>query len=273
MIEIEQGDCLELMKDIHDESIDLILTDPPYKTTSRGNAGNSGGMLQKKINMKGKVFNHNDIKPSQYIPEFYRILKDGSHCYIMTNHVNLQEILNVATKCGFKFIKSLIWDKGNKIMGQFYMSQFEYILFFRKGKGVKINNCGTSDILSVPNKKTKDKNGNNIHDTEKPVNLMKTLIGNSSKQNEVVLDPFMGVGSTIIAGIELDRNVIGFELDEKYFNIAKERIKMTLQEQIEKLEKELAQTSYLDVLHQEMLERELERLKKIASETELTKNE
>lgn len=102
---------------------------------------------------------------------------------------------------------------------------------------------------------------------------MKILIDNSSKENEVVLDPFMGVGSTIIASIELNRRVIGFELDEKYFNIAKERIKMTLQEQIEKLEKELAQTSYLDVLHQEMLERELERLKKIASETELTKNE
>lgn len=223
-VKIKQGDCLELMKEIDNESIDLIVTDPPYKTTSRGNAGNSGGMMQKKINMQGKVFTHNDIKPQEYIPEFYRILKDGSHCYIMTNHVNLQEMLNTATNCGFKFIKSLIWDKGNKIMGQYYMSQFEYILFFRKGKGVKINNCGTSDIIRILNKKQKGKDGKNLHDTEKPVELMKILIENSSKENDIVLDPFVGIGSTGVACQNTNRNFIGFELDEKYFGIAKERL-------------------------------------------------
>lgn len=224
MIDIKQGDCLELMKEMPDKSIDLVVTDPPYKTTSRGNAGNSGGMLQKDINKKGLVFKYNDILPREYIPELYRVLKDGSHCYIMTNHVNLQEILNVATDSGFKFIKSLIWNKKNKIMGQYYMSQFEYILFFRKGKGKKINHCGTSDILDIPNKKTKDSNGKNLHDTEKPIELMKILISNSSNENEIVLDPFMGIGSTGIASKQLNRNFIGYELDETYFNIAKKRL-------------------------------------------------
>lgn len=224
MITIEQGDCLELMKELEDESIDLIITDPPYKTTSRGCAGNSGGMFQKDINKKGKVFKHNDVKPIQYIPKLYRLLKDGSHCYIMTNHVNLIEMLNVSTQCGFKFIKSLVWDKGNKIMGQYYMSQFEYILFFRKGKGVKINNCGTSDILSIPNKKTKDENGKNIHDTEKPRELMKILIENSSFEGQTVFDPFLGVGNIALECKEMNRNFIGYELDENYFNIAKERL-------------------------------------------------
>lgn len=232
MIKIKQGDSRLLLKDLDDESVDLIVTDPPYKTTARGNAGNSGGMMQKKINMQGKVFEHNDIKPQEYIPEFYRILKDGSHCYIMTNHVNLQEILNVASQNGLKFIKSLVWNKGNKIMGQYYMSQFEYILFFRKGKGIKINNCGTSDILSVPNKKTQDVNGNNIHDTEKPVKLMEILIENSSKENDIVLDPFMGVGSTGIACMNLNRNFIGFELDEKYYEIAKQRLGMNYEDDL-----------------------------------------
>lgn len=212
------------MKGIADNSVDCIVTDPPYKVTSRGNSGNSGGMFQKKINMQGNVFKHNDIKPLEYIPEFYRLLKDGSHCYIMTNHVNLQEILNTATQCGFHFIKSLIWNKGNKIMGRFYMSQFEYILFFRKGKGVKINNCGTADILDVPNKKTKDNNGQNIHDTEKPIELMQILVGNSTQLNDTVLDAFMGVGAAALACQHLNRNFIGIELDETYFNIAKQRI-------------------------------------------------
>lgn len=226
-IELWHGDCLELMRNIPNDSIDLIATDPPYKTTSRGNAGNSGGMLQKDINMKGKVFTYNDIKPSDYAKEFYRVLKDGSHCYVMTNHINLVNMLNNFIGAGFHFIKCLIWNKCNKIMGQYYMSQFEYIMFFRKGKGVKINNCGTSDILKIPNIKTKGVDGRNLHDTEKPVELMEIFIENSSNQNGIVLDPFMGIGTTGIAAQKLGRQFIGIELDPKYFEIAKRRIKNT----------------------------------------------
>ena len=224
MIKLINEDAIEFMKTLKDESVDLIVTDPPYKVTARGNAGNSGGMMRSKLSMKGKIFKYNDIKPIEYLPEFYRLLKDGSHCYIMTNHINLQEMLNTATECGFHFIKSLIWNKGNKIMGQFYMSQFEYILFFRKGKGKKINKCGTADILNVPNKKTKGEDGKNIHDTEKPVELMKILIENSSQEGELVLDPFLGVGATAMACKELNRDYIGVELDEKYYNIACKRV-------------------------------------------------
>ena len=221
---IINDNMLEVLKDMPDNSIDLIITDPPYKVTSRGSAGNSGGMLQKKINRQGQVFKHNNINANEYMGELYRVLKDGSHFYIMTNHVNLFEMLTSIKAVGFHFIKSLIWDKGNKIMGQAYMSQFEYILFCRKGSFKKINNCGTSDILSVANKKTKGINNKNLHDTEKPIELMKILIENSSKAGDIVLDPFMGIGSTIIGAIELSRIGYGIELDEHYFNIAKDRI-------------------------------------------------
>ena len=227
---LKLGNCMELIKDIPDNSIDLIVTDPPYPVTSRGSAGNSGGMLQKDINKKGKVFKFNDIDCSLYAPEFYRLLKNGSHCYVMTNHINLIKMLNTFTDCGFHFIKSLVWDKGNKIMGQYYMSQFEYILFFRKGKGVKINNCGTSDILSVPNKKTKDEDGKNLHDTEKPVELMRILIENSTQPNDIVIDPFVGVGSTALACIKSNRRFMCCELDNKYCNIAKNRIEELINE-------------------------------------------
>ena len=224
MYNLYNKDCLNIIKNIEDDSIDLIVTDPPYKTTKRGNSGNSGGMLKTKMFMEGKVFKENNIKPEEYMPEFFRILKDCSHCYVMTNHVNLQHMINTATEVGFKFVKCLIWNKGNKIMGQSYMNQFEYILFLRKGKHKKINNCGTSDILSIPNKKDKDENGKNLHDTQKPVELMKILIENSSQEGEIVLDPFMGIGSTGVACINTNRNFIGIELDENYYNIAKDRI-------------------------------------------------
>src|SRR5699024_10934312 len=171
------------------------------------------------------VFKHNDIKFEEYLPEFYRILKPTGHCYVMVNHKNLYNALTIAKDSGFTFITSLICNKGNKIMGQFYTSQFEYILFFRKGKAKRINNCGTSDLLSIPNKKTKDEEGKNIHDTEKPVELMKVLIENSSFENDLVLDPFMGSGTTAIACINTNRNYIGFELDETYYEKSLERIK------------------------------------------------
>lgn len=223
-IKLYNDNCLNVFKNIPNDSINLIVTDPPYRVMSRGSNGTSGGMFLKKINMEGKVFENNDISVKEYAPQFYRMLKNGSHLYVMTNHINLIEMLNTFTNAGFHFIKSLIWDKGNKIMGQFYMSQFEYILFFRKGTGIKINDCGTGDILSIPNKKLKGISGENLHDTEKPVELFKVLIENSSKEGDVVMDPFMGIGGCGVACKNLNRKFIGIEIDDKYYNIAKKRI-------------------------------------------------
>ena len=245
MIELYNTDSIAYMKTLPSESIDLIATDPPYPVTARGSSGNAGGMLQSELNKKGLVFENNNVNISDYAPQFYRILKDGSHCYVMTNHINLIEMLNTFTDCGFHFIKSLIWDKGNKIMGQYYMSQFEYILFFRKGFGKQINNCGTSDILSIPNTKNKDiVDGSNLHDTEKPVELMKILVSNSTQDGELVLDPFMGVGSTGIACKELNRDFIGCEIDKHYFDIAQSRIDSIKEFNISKL-KEVGKMSLL----------------------------
>lgn len=223
-------DYRELTKKIEDESIDLIVTDPPYKTTKRGISKNTttGGLVRSELGKQGKIFEHNDVPIKEFIPELYRVLKEGSHCYIMTNHVNLQEMLNTATECGFHFIKCLIWDKGNKIMGQCYMSQFEYILFLRKGKHKRINNCGTSDIISIPNKKMKDKNGKNYHDTEKPVELMEILISNSSNEGDLVFDPFIGIGSSMLACQNLNRNFIGCEIEYSYYDIGNKRLKGVL---------------------------------------------
>lgn len=222
--ELANNDCMKELFHIKDNSIDCIITDPPYKVTARGNCGTASGICTQDIYMKGKVFEHNDIDCEEYAPELFRVLKNGGHCYVMTNHVNLIHFLNTFTKCGFHFVKSLIWDKRIKIMGLYYMSQFEYILFFRKGTGVPINNCGTSDILSIKPNKSKNEDGEVVHPTEKPVELMRVLVENSTKHGDIVLDPFMGVGSTGVACIETGRRFVGFEINEQYFKIADERI-------------------------------------------------
>ena len=220
-------DCLIGMKDIPDGSVDLIVTDVPYRVTARGGNGNSGGMMKNRIYNCGKVFDHNDIDILDYLPEFYRVLKDGTHCYIMCNHVNLIHFLKVIDDSDFHFTKCLIWDKQRKIMGTYYMNQFEYILFLRKGTNRPINDCGSSDIISIPNIKPKDRNGNNIHDSAKPVALFQHLILNSTNAGDTVLDPFMGSGTAAIACINTERKYIGFEIDGKYYNTCIRRIKDT----------------------------------------------
>ena len=212
--------------------VDCVVTDPPYKITARGNGGNSGGMFQKKEVNNGKVFKMNDLEIEDWLPRLYNLLKDTSHCYIMTNNKNITHYLKVIDemyfnndkKQKFHFIKNLIWVKDNKIMGQTYMSQFEYIIMLRKGSHKRINNCGDSDVLQIKNKKMKNEEGKTIHDTEKPVELMEKLILNSTNENEIVLDPFMGIGSSGVACMNTHRKFLGIEIDASYFNVAKHRI-------------------------------------------------
>jgi len=217
-------DCLDGFKQLDDESIDLICTDPPYQITSRGGSGNMGGYWTSDIAKSGKIFDNNSIDIKDYAKELYRVLKDKSILYIMTNNVNLIEMLNELTKVGFHFVKSLIWEKNNKICGRYYMGCYEYILLFRKGGDRPINIPSTPDILNIPIIKMKDSDGSNIHDTEKPVDLMKVLISNSSNEGDLILEPFAGSGSTLIAAKELNRNFIGFEIDPKYAKITENRL-------------------------------------------------
>ena len=223
MINILNDDCRNVLRSLDDESIDLIVTDPPYRMTSRGGVGTTGGMLLNDVVNSGKVFD-NIIDVSEYAAEFYRLLKDSSHLYVMCNNINLINFLNEFEKVGFHFIKSLIWDKMNKIMGTYYMSQFEYILFFRKGRGKPINNCGTSDIISIKNNKKLGVNDKPLHITEKPVELMEILVKNSSNDGDIVLDPFVGIGATAIACKHLNRNFIGCEIDKNYFDVSQQRL-------------------------------------------------
>lgn len=227
MIELDRiynEDCLEGMKRIPNGYVDLIVTDPPYKLTSRGATGTMSGYWTNDATKKGRVFEHNDIDVSEYLPEFYRILKEDAHCYVMCNNLNMTHFFEVIGRSGFHFVKLLVWDKQSKICGTYYMGQVEFIFLLRKGKDKHINNCGTSDLLSFANNREKDANGNNIHDSQKPIPLMQTLIVNSSDANEIVLDPFMGSGTTAIACIKEHRHYIGFELSKEYYDKAIQRI-------------------------------------------------
>lgn len=228
-------DCIDVMKRIETESIDLVVTDCPYHIVSGGctkdvvkigRTQECRGMLSRRVvndnyeyTKQGKLFKHNDIKFSQWLPEVYRILKQDTHCYVMINARNLKELWQEAENAGFKFQNLIVWDKGNATPNKYYMNAYELILMLRKGKARKINQLGTINILRVPNiLKTK------LHPTEKPVPLMEILINNSTNEKDTVLDPFMGAGGAGVAALKNNRNFIGCELDEQYYKIAADRI-------------------------------------------------
>ena len=229
-VSLFNSNCLETLKEIPDSSIDLILTDCPYRIVSGGCTNvprkdepsgifNRRNTFTQQNSKSGKLFDHNDIKFEEWLPDVYRVLKDNSHCYIMINARNLKDLQTQAEKVGFVFQQLLVWNKGNATPNRYYLNACEFILMLRKGGAKNINNMGTKNILSVPNIK-----GGKSHPTEKPVELMSILIENSTSMDEIVLDPFMGSGATGVACVNTGRKFIGIELDEKYFNIAQDRI-------------------------------------------------
>lgn len=235
---IYNADCMDIFKDIEDETIDCVVTDCPYHIISGGcttdneksnNYSEPSGIIQKRrggmsvdsieFSRQGKLFEYNDIEFSEWMPELYRVLKMNTHCYVMINPRNLKELWQAAEDAGFTFQNLIVWDKGNSTPNKYYMNCYELILMLRKGGAKNINNMGTTNILRVPNI-THIK----VHPTEKSVELMKILVENSTKEGDIVLDPFMGSGSTGVACKETNREFIGVEIDEKYFSVAKDRI-------------------------------------------------
>lgn len=224
-ISLWKGDCLSYLDSMEEESIDLLVTDPPYKLVGGGCTKGfkrpvSGILSRERAEArKGTLFKNNDMPFEKWVPKVYRVLKNGTHAYIMINPRNYKALLDTAENCGFKFQQIIIWNKNNSTPNQTYMNSYEMILMLRKGKAKPITNRGTKNVLDVQNII-----GKKLHPTEKPVRLMEILIENSSSTDDLVLDPFMGAGATGIAAYNLGRRFVGIELDEEYFNIAQNRI-------------------------------------------------
>ena len=213
-------DCIKVLQSMPNESVDLVVTDPPYKVITGGR--NNGKNLKRPVGIlsKNNGFFVNIPKISEWMAEIYRILKNQTHCYIFTNTINMKEMLIEAENAGFKLHNILVWEKNNCTPSQYYMKNCEYILFLRKGEAKYIHNIGDSKTVHQFNNII----GNKLHPTEKPIDLLKFYVKNSSNVGDVVLDPFMGVGSTGVACKELNRDFIGCEIDDGYFEIAERRL-------------------------------------------------
>jgi DNA modification methylase len=219
-ITLYQADCRDVFLLL--SGVDCLVTDPAYKVISGGNTTKhkrTSGVLSAN---DGKIFEHNDIKPRDWIPLLFNVMRDPSHLYIMTNFLNLREIMDVAVEAGLQLHNLLVWKKNTVTPNRWYMKDIEYTVFARKGPAFAINDKGSKTCQEVTN--TRDR----LHPTEKPVELMRTYITNSTTEGDLVLDPFLGSGTTAIAAIREGCQFVGIEKDPVYYRVACERIEKEL---------------------------------------------
>lgn len=216
-------DAIEFLKSLPDKCVDLLVTDPPYPVISGGSSkkkGTPSGILQKN---DGKIFKHNDIKLEDWIPEIFRVMKDNTHGYIMTNLLNLEKLMKVCQDVGFKIHNLLVWKKNNATPNRWFMKNCEYTLFVRKGKAKPIIDKGSMTVHEFDNII-----GNKLHPTEKPLELANYYVQNSLVKGGVLLDPFCGLGAFVVSGLLNGMNFLTTEIDNNFFNLAKLRVSNAL---------------------------------------------
>lgn len=204
MIKITNECNLELMKRLENNSIDLLLTDPPFGMDFQSN--------YRKVKHE-KIEGDSDLSWfPEWIMEIKRIMKEDAHLYIFCSWHKV-EVFKTEIEKYFNVKNILIWEKNNTGMGDLtgdYAPKYEMVIFCSNGNK-KLKGNRDSNIIKA--KKT----GNEFHPTQKPVNLMEYFIEKSTNKNDLVMDCFSGSASTAIACYNTDRNFIGCELNQEFY--------------------------------------------------------
>lgn len=221
------GDSYKLIKQIPTASIDLILTDPPYNL-SPYSTGNIKLSWRKEINNDVANWDKVEFKPSDWVGEFKRVLKPTGNIFGFTSY-NLIGKWHEALDSEFDTFQFVVWHKTNpvpKVLRAGFLNSCELIVcMWNKGHTWNFSNqremhnfietpiCMGTERIKIP-----------FHPTQKPIRVLQHIIKVASKEDDMVFDPFMGVGSTGVAALNLGRKFTGIEIDEKYFKAAKKRI-------------------------------------------------
>ena len=224
---IANDDCRRRFCRLPDHSIDLILTDPPYNIAqySTGNIPLPG---REALNNDIASWDMVDIDPRDFIDEFKRLIKPDGNIFIFTSY-NLIGKWHEVFDSEFDTFQFFIWHKTNpapKIYKNGFLNSCEMIICMWN-KGHKWNFTNQNDMhnfFESPICMRPERLSNPKHPAQKPVSLLKHIIGIASNPGDVVFDPFMGVGSTGVAALQLGRQFVGCEIDKIYFDAAKRRL-------------------------------------------------
>lgn len=222
-----QGDFFSLVKDIPDTSIDVILTDPPYNL-GRYSTGNMTFTWRKEINNDLAQWDQKPFDPHDLLEPFLRILKPQGNIFAFTSY-NLLGRWHEAFDEHFDTFQFMVWHKTNpvpKIRRAGFLNSCELIVcMWNKGH---IWNFTTQremhNFIETPICMGRERVKDPHHPTQKPLRVLRHILRIASNAGHHVLDPFMGVGSTGVAALEMGRNFTGMEIDPAYFEAACKRL-------------------------------------------------
>lgn len=216
------GDAREIVP-VLDRKARLAVTDAPYALTAGGvrRAGSrhrtmSGGWMAGYDN-SGKVCRC-DITWDDIFAVLAEALLPDAEAYVMANDKNVIPAGVAALAQGFKPHNLLVWDKISATPNRWYMKNCEFTLFLYRGRARAIANCSTKQLARLPQRDESD------HPTEKPVPLMEVYIANSARRGELVIDPFMGSGTTGLAALRTGNPFVGVEIEAAHFDTACRRM-------------------------------------------------
>jgi site-specific DNA-methyltransferase (adenine-specific)/modification methylase len=252
---IFHGNCVEILKnDIAENSINLIFADPPYNLSGKtlNLANNTTGGAYYKVNENWDVFDYDGYISftKDWIKTCKKVLVENGSLYISCNQHNIGEILTIGKDIGFKLNNIITWYKINampNITKRTFTHSTEFVCWFVKGKNWIFNyddikefnphktKDGSNkqmrdflDFIELPivqgKERIKGVDGRAAHPTQKPEKLLELIIKASSNENDIVLDPFFGSGTTGAVAEKLKRKWIGIEKDEQYISVAERRI-------------------------------------------------
>ena len=228
-IKIINDDCLNVLKNIPDNSVDLVLTDPPFNIS-----GLSSG-----AELHGKPVNNNhfgewdyDFNPKDFLKECKRILKKNGQIYIFTSDRLIGKYIDLLKKYKFHYRNTLVWFKNNlipKVRHHTWRSGTEFILYAGREKTEKVtdytfNWLGQEEMKNLIIRNILGGKERTKHPTQKPLDIIKRFIKVSSNEGDIVLDPFLGSGTTAVACKQLKRKCLGIEISKEYCDISKKRL-------------------------------------------------
>ena len=242
---IIKGNCIESMRSLPNDSIDVIFADPPYNLQlkndlSRPDSSKVNGVTEDWDRFKS--FKEYDQFTKDWISEAKRLLKPEGTIWVIGSYHNIFRVGNAMQNIGFWILNDIIWHKSNPMpnfKGTRFTNAHETIIWASKDHNSKYNfnyhamkslnegiqmRCDWHIPMCSGGERIKDSNGNKIHSTQKPEALLYRVLLSSSKKNDIVLDPFFGTGTTGAVAKKLGRNFIGLERESIYISAAEARI-------------------------------------------------
>lgn len=255
--QIYKKNCIDGMKVLPDDSVDLIVADPPYNLSKSKKLkmrntdkleGFGGDWDITDENWDKMTLDEYVQFTKEWVAECKRILKPTGSIWVFGSYHNIGLVNYVFQELDIEILNEIIWYKRNafpNLTGRRFTASHESILWGHKGNeknrkyyfnyeasrdndypedGLKKQGKQMRSVWDIPNNKKKDELKHGKHPTQKPERILKRMIELTSKEGDLVLDPFMGSGATAVVSKLLGRDYIGFELDEKYIDLANKKI-------------------------------------------------